>query len=228
MEPYDLTFQEKKAAEAAFQGRPVQPDWSEKARAVYEGIMKARGDSAWPPQQPVDPEAHSPAASLAETSEEVGPGRLSAMSSESSAPTGADVEKPASKPAAAEPGMPLGAPGQPGLLVDLTPLAREVGLECPVVMSKPLWDFAITASRSVPAAQYPERLGTILKSLQHCLILSPVPPEVIMFHVPLPFPSEPVAKPCAICAVVHKPASGQSLTLLRPEEPWTAISRPTL
>lgn len=214
MDPQELTFEEKKAAEAAFRGLPVEPHWSEKARAVYEGIMKARGGTLWPSEAGPQPTPAIPAEDLREA--------------------GAGMEKPASKPEATE-CMPSPHPGQAGILqagilVDLTPLAQEAGLPWPVVMSKPLWDFAIRASGAVPAEQYPERLRTILKALQHCLTVSPVLPQVIMFHVPLLFPSEPAARSCRIFAAVHKHPSGQSFTLLRPEEPWatdvTAAIRP--
>ncbi len=43
-QPRPLTHDEKKAAEAAFQGRPFDASWSKSARGVYEGILKARGD----------------------------------------------------------------------------------------------------------------------------------------------------------------------------------------
>ena len=36
-----LTFDENKAAEAAFQGLPLEPGWSPSACAVYEGIREA-------------------------------------------------------------------------------------------------------------------------------------------------------------------------------------------
>src|SRR5256885_15714343 len=36
-----LSHDEKKAAEAAFTGRPFDPAWSISARAVYDGIVKA-------------------------------------------------------------------------------------------------------------------------------------------------------------------------------------------
>lgn len=39
-----LTHDEKKAAEAAFRGRPFDASWSKSARGIYEGIRKARGD----------------------------------------------------------------------------------------------------------------------------------------------------------------------------------------
>ena len=34
-----LTFDEKKAAEAAFRGLPVDPTWSSSAHAIYHGIL---------------------------------------------------------------------------------------------------------------------------------------------------------------------------------------------
>ncbi len=41
--PRELTYDEKKAAEAAFTGRPFNPKWSDAARTVYEGILLAMG-----------------------------------------------------------------------------------------------------------------------------------------------------------------------------------------
>jgi hypothetical protein len=38
-----LTYDEKKAAEAAFSGRAFNPEWSEAARKVYDGITSAMG-----------------------------------------------------------------------------------------------------------------------------------------------------------------------------------------
>jgi len=36
-----LTYDEKKAAEAAFKGSPIDPTWSESARKVYVGLSLA-------------------------------------------------------------------------------------------------------------------------------------------------------------------------------------------
>jgi hypothetical protein len=36
-----LTYDEKKATEAAFKGFPCDPKWSEAARKVYEGLSSA-------------------------------------------------------------------------------------------------------------------------------------------------------------------------------------------
>ena len=34
-----LTFDERKAAEAAFRGLPADPTWSSSAHAIYDGIL---------------------------------------------------------------------------------------------------------------------------------------------------------------------------------------------
>ena len=44
--PREITHDEKKAAEAAFAGRPFNPKWSEAARLVYDGILAALGKEA--------------------------------------------------------------------------------------------------------------------------------------------------------------------------------------
>ncbi len=40
-QPRPLTYDESKAAEAAFQGQPFNPSWSAAAQVVYEGILAA-------------------------------------------------------------------------------------------------------------------------------------------------------------------------------------------
>ena len=39
--PRPLSHDERKAAEAAFQGRPFNEEWSQAARLVYDGILGA-------------------------------------------------------------------------------------------------------------------------------------------------------------------------------------------
>jgi hypothetical protein len=57
----ELTYDEKKAAEAAFTGRPFNPEWSETARRVYDGIAGVMGTAkSLEPQvelQPAEPVA---------------------------------------------------------------------------------------------------------------------------------------------------------------------------
>ena len=44
--PRQITHDEKKAAEAAFAGRPFNPKWSDSARIVYAGLLAAMGKDA--------------------------------------------------------------------------------------------------------------------------------------------------------------------------------------
>lgn len=48
MKSRQLTYDEKKAAEAAFKGQPADPKWSIGARIVYEGIREAMRTKAAP------------------------------------------------------------------------------------------------------------------------------------------------------------------------------------
>ncbi len=41
--PCALTYDESKAAEAAFRGQPFNPSWSASTRKIYEGILAAMG-----------------------------------------------------------------------------------------------------------------------------------------------------------------------------------------
>jgi hypothetical protein len=43
-QPRALTYDEKKAAEAAFRGEPFNPAWSAAAAKVYAGILSAMSD----------------------------------------------------------------------------------------------------------------------------------------------------------------------------------------
>ncbi len=49
-----LTYDEKKAAEAAFKGSPFDPQWSEAARTVYFGLSRAIANN----RHEVVPEMH--------------------------------------------------------------------------------------------------------------------------------------------------------------------------
>ena len=49
-----LTYDETKAAEAAFAGLPFNPNWSMAAYAVYEGIRQAMGKRSLVPELSVE------------------------------------------------------------------------------------------------------------------------------------------------------------------------------
>jgi len=54
-----LSYDEMKAAEAAFQGRGFNESWSQAARAVYDGILAASSKLKQPPEVFGAPRANS-------------------------------------------------------------------------------------------------------------------------------------------------------------------------
>src|SRR5215467_5280310 len=113
-QPRALSHDERHAAEAAFSGRPLNPRWSARARAVYEGILKSL------PTPKTLEEPAEPMTSLTEsTAEPVASEQVSdrGMSAQVSVQQALDS----------------------GALIDVTPTAKQVGLSCPVAMTKPLW-----------------------------------------------------------------------------------------
>ncbi len=196
MHPRDLTFQEKKAAEAAFQGHPLEPGWSEKARAIYEGISKARGGSVAP--LPVSPIEAPP--------------------------------EPADQPVSAEAAVitqdvrtaPPPVPGSPGYFADLSPMAREIGLTSPVVISKPLWD-AVVNGPGHPGLAPAERLRAMLRAVQQALSVTPGSVATIALRMTLAGSPDDGPWTVEIRVVVHAHPSEQTVTLLRLDEPWMAL-----
>jgi hypothetical protein len=134
--PRPLTTDERKAAEAAFRGEAFDPKWSEAARAVYEGILQAMGTRApileGTMAETVNSQADGHAQPKTPTEGET---------AASSNPQGEGSHTPI---------MTREEAFQAGYLIDVTPIAQNVGLPVPVCLSKPLWDFVITASRTLP------------------------------------------------------------------------------
>ena len=60
--PRQITHDEKKAAEAAFAGRPFNPKWSDAARIVYDGLLAAMGKEARNVEMPDELEPVEPLA----------------------------------------------------------------------------------------------------------------------------------------------------------------------
>jgi hypothetical protein len=212
--PRPLTLDERRAAEAAFSGKPFDPKWSEAARAVYEGIANAMG-----PRAPLF--------------EGAAPERFRSQQT-------AGTAQPA-KPAGTDPGMPSDSqPGasstpmmtreeavQAGYLIDVTPIAQRVGLPVPVCFSKALWDYVITASHTLPDEQHESRVQGVLTALRLHLATIRAASPAIAFPALLPFPSEPVPQLCQFFAIaIGDLAVPSSLTILLANE-VSAVIQPT-
>src|SRR5437899_1152410 len=197
--PRPLTTDERKAAEAAFRGEAFDPRWSEAARAVYEGIIAAKGFQTAGTAQPAQP----PADAEPEVSSDPQP------------------EAPHT------PAMTRAEAIQAGYLIDVTPIAQSVGLPVPICLSKPLWDVVITASHTLPEEQHESRVRDVLVALRLRLAAIGAASPAIAFPALLPFPPEPAPQVCPLYAVAMGDQTVPfSLTILLANE-VSAVIRPT-
>jgi hypothetical protein len=113
---------------------------------------------------------------------------------------------------------------QAGALIDVTPIARRMGLRLPVTFSRPLWDIGITAARNVPEEEFEGRVRDVLMAFRLRLATSRVASPLVEFPALLSFPPDPVPQSCLLFAVAHQEANAQTaLTFLLPGEVSTGI-----
>ncbi|MFM8551587.1 MAG: hypothetical protein ACKOCD_04615 [Nitrospiraceae bacterium] len=213
-----LTYDESKAAEAAFRGLPCDPHWSEAARAVYDGIRQAaqgRVQIAKPLPDEASVAHQTPAETDGDATTLQPPDETAYVQNQP-----ADGE-PATSPF--ETGLALLKSRedaiQAGLLVDLTPMAKNLGLSLPVDMTKPLWQLAITDSESIPEEQRDARVRDVLMALRLRLATTRMTIPWIEFPALLAFPPESTPQICVLHAVAHGTQSAPlSLTLALREE----------
>jgi hypothetical protein len=201
--PRTLTFDERKAADAAFAGRPFDPSWSEAARTVYDGILAARG---------LPEPASAPSASEQ-------PAHPDTVASE---PASAVPPPPAAAP---QPQMLSREEAiQAGALIDVTPIAHRLGIRLPVSFSRPLWELGITATHNVPEAEHEGRVRDVLMAFRLRLAASRVASPLVEFPALLSFPPDQVPQSCVLFAVAHQEANApMALTFLLPGEISTDI-----
>jgi hypothetical protein len=216
--PRILTHDERKAADAAFAGRPFDASWSKAARLVYEGILAAR-------DLPEPAPASIPA---------VRSGRPDAITGTPEAIVPSSNAEPMTESAAQAPDSP--APSlqprtlsreeaiQGGALIDVTPIAHKMGLRIPVAFSRPLWDLGITATRNVPEEEFEGRVRDVLLAFRLRLAGAPTASPVIEFPALLAFPPDPTPQTCLLFAVAQADAhAAAALTFLLPGEVSTGV-----
>jgi len=216
--PRILTHDERKAADAAFAGRPFDSSWSEAARTVYDGILAAQGLP-----EPV------PAPSPSQQSEGPGiktEGQESALPPSGSGPSSHETgQAPDTSTAASHPGIfSRDEAIQAGALIDVTPIAHKLGLRIPVTFSRPLWEVGITAFRNVPETEVESRVRDVLMAFRLKLAASRVASPLVEFPALLAFPPDPIPHACVLFAVAHREANAQTaLTFLLPGEVSTGV-----
>lgn len=211
--PKTLTNDEKKAADAAFAGRPFNPAWSTSARVIYDGIVDALPKdvvAALPEVEAVlaDLEAKLPA--------------VSGVGNETPADLDSKQEGTAAD-STAGPGVPTIKDRQEaiqsGILIDVTPTARELGLTFPVTITKPLWDIGIVTNQSLSREEQSGRLRDVLMAFRLRLASLATISPLIDFPALLAMPPSTVPQPVPLFAIIQPDAGNQAnVTLLLPNE----------
>jgi hypothetical protein len=204
--PRELSHDEKKAAEAAFAGRPFNPSWSSSARTVYDGIVQALGSTAASPM----PDEQEPAAAEQAATVAQSEARESGTAHEQRDDGTDVVALLAQKRKEAI---------RTGALIDVTPDAQKLGLTIPVTITRPLWDAGIAPTQSLSEADRAGRLRDVLMAfrlkLSSLVTLSPL----IDFPAMLSVPPYSVPQPIPLFALFQPDERHHAtVTLLLPNE----------
>ena len=216
-----LSHDERKAAEAAFAGRPFNPAWSESAKKVYDGLVHAL------PKLPDEP-ISVPREEKAEDEERAIETVPSLTATEGAQPdrTAQSEETPAA-------GHDLQAGQsivdrqqaiQAGMLIDVTADAQKLGLTFPVTMTKPLWDMGIAPVPAMSEEDKNARVRDVLMAFRLRLAGQVSLSPLIDFPAMLAIPPSVVPQPVPLFALIQPDEENRAMaTLLLPNEVATAM-----
>lgn len=218
--PRMLTHDERKAAEAAFSGRPFNPAWSESAKKVYEGLIHAL-----PTLPEESPPLHQTKSEPLESKTE-GPVLPLPADSESK------IENQADKTSKTQTEGP--APQlitnrqqaiQAGILIDVTEDAQKLGLTFPVTVTKPLWDIGIAPLPELSEHDKAERLRDVLMAFRLRLAGQTTLSPLIDFPAMLALPPGGKPQPIPLFALIQTDEQNRATaTLLLPNEVSATIT----
>lgn len=203
--PRLLTHDERKAADAAFAGRPCNPTWSESAKRVYEGLIgvmpnfqdESEAPSIQPP--PTDSEPESPV-SLP----------LDEISIAAVTPENQKVSRQQAIDS--------------GFLIDVTADAKKVGLSFSVTVTKPLWEIGIAPTEELSDEEKSIRLRDVLMAFRLRLATQGTLSPLLDFPAMLSMPPGAIPQPVPLFALIQPGEQNQAMvTLLLPNEVSTTI-----
>ncbi len=204
-----LTHDEKKASEAAFRGLPQDENWTDSAKSVYEGIIKALEKDSSKLQIPTDPQPallEGPETPTSENTEDV---LASDLAQTPEIPAELESLTLRSRREAVE----------SGIVKDVTPLAQSIGLDFCVGMTSPLWEQYITSSPDFTEELIHSRLRDTLVAVRLRLASLKEATPLVDVPVLLDFSPEPTPQLCLTFALFHKdPVDGNCLLLIHPGE----------
>jgi len=216
--PKALTHDEKKAADAAFAGRPFNEAWSASARTIYDGIVKALPRADFAASDPINTEAVTEAPSAQE--EPVQDHAQAPLALEHAG--GQELVEQTAQPSAIRDRE---AAIQAGILIDVTPTAQKLGITFPVTITRPLWEAGIVTNQALPEEEQTSRLRDVLMAFRLRLSgLTTVSP-LIDFPVLLALPPSQVPQPVPLFALIQAdPMHQANVTLLLPNEVALSIT----
>lgn len=201
--PRQLTHDERKAADAAFAGRPCNPAWSESAKRVYEGVIGAmptfQNESNSPSTQPL------PTVSELESDVPVPLDEISTV-----APENQTVSRQQAI--------------NSGFLIDVTDDAKKLGLSFPVTVTKPLWEMGIAPTEELSDEEKSIRLRDVLMAFRLRLATQGTLSPLLDFPAMLSMPPGAIPQPVPLFALIQPGEQNQTMvTLLLPNEVSTTI-----
>ncbi|MCP9470527.1 MAG: hypothetical protein NNA31_11075 [Nitrospira sp.] len=217
--PRLLTHDERKAAEAAFAGRPCDPRWSDSAKQVYAGLIQAM------PLSPnvMDETPRGGPTGIKDMDAERSPASLSTES----ASTEVDGESSAVEPSTAEdqdsPSIPQAVTGQRqalelGWLIDVSEEAQKLGFTFPVTVTRSLWETGIAPDHLLKE-ESARRLRDVLMAFRLRLVGHTTLMPLLYFPAMLAFPPGEVPQPILLSALIQgDDQHGPVATLLLPHE----------
>ena len=201
-----LTYDERKAAEAAFSGRPFNPAWSASAKKVYEGLIQALPASSIKADESAMPSLPAPSEVRAEVPQK-----------------SPDPQLMASDPSRNQL-IPRQQAIDSGLLIDVTADAEKLGLSFSVTVSRPLWEVGIAPSRELSAEDKSARLRDVLMAFRLRLATQGTSSPLVNFPAMLSIPPGAVPQPVPLFALIQPDEQNHAtVTLLLPNEVSTSI-----
>jgi hypothetical protein len=218
--PRLLSHDERKAAEAAFAGRPFNPAWSDSARKVYDGLIHALPTLPDEPSPLSDQEVRH-----GDQTVEAAPPRPLTEGAQME-PVGKKEETPevTSHTPAGQVSENRQQAIQAGTLIDVTADAQKLGLTFPVTITKPLWEIGIAPLSAMSEEDKSARVRDVLMAFRLRLAGQTTLSPLIDFPAMLAIPPGAVPQPVPLFALIQPDEENRAMaTLLLPNEVATTI-----
>ncbi|MBH0189913.1 MAG: hypothetical protein HP493_14030 [Nitrospira sp.] len=213
--PRTLSHDERKAAEAAFAGRPFNLDWSDSARKVYDGLIHALPTLPDEPIPALDQVVEHGNATI-ETAPPIQVPESIQLELTGKSEETSDVKDPASAGQVSENRQQA---IQAGILIDVTADAKKLGLTFPVTITKPLWEVGIAPLATMSEEDKSARVRDVLMAFRLRLAGQTTLSPLIDFPAMLAIPPGAVPQPVPLFALIQPDEENRAMaTLLLPNE----------